>query len=208
MTTRGFVVGALALAAMAVSASAEAQPARQQRGAGLPPADQPVIQKIPQPSRLSVEGGAGVLGFVGGIGTLGPTWNVRVTGVVTPRWDLEANYLGAANTRADTRESLVMTSIDAGVRYNITLPNQFPVQAYVVGGAGYANFAGKHGDAATLVIPVSAGAERMLTRNIKVGARFQYRPAFFDNLASPITPVGEKPGADTWSLLANVGGGF
>jgi hypothetical protein len=178
------------------------------RVAGLPPADQPMIQRIPKPHTLSVEGGGGVVGFVGGTGTPGPAWNLRVTGAMTPRFSIEGNYLGSVNQRSDTKDSLVMTSVDAGVRYNILLPEQFPVQPFVVGGVGYAGFAGRYGDPAMLVVPVAVGAERLLTPAIKVGARFSYRPAFFDNLSTPATPRGETPGADTWTLLAQIGGGF
>lgn len=177
------------------------------RVAGLPPADQPVLKRIPQPV-ISVEGGGGVVGFVGGTGAPGPAWNLRVTGVMSDRISIEGNYLGSVNERSDTKDSLVMTAIDAGLRYNLMLPEQFPVQPFVVGGVGYAGFAGRNGDPAMLVVPLVLGAERLLTPNIKVGARFSYRPAFFDDLSTPATRRGDKPGADTWTLLAQIGGGF
>jgi hypothetical protein len=116
--------------------------------------------------------------------------------------------MGSVNERSDNGDSLVMTGIDAGIRYNLVLPERFPVLPFVVGGVGYAGFAGRNGDPAMLVVPVVVGAERMLTPNIKVGARFSYRPAFFDDLSTPSTPRGESPGADTWTLLAQIGGGF
>lgn len=218
----GLVTALLTVVAMGAPASALAQetaPAQEQRPraqepqaqparvAGLPPADQPMIRRIPQPV-LSVEGGGGIVGFVGGTGTPGPAWNLRVTGTLTERFAIEGNYLGSVNERTDTKESLVMTALDAGVRYNILLPEQFPIQPYVVGGVGYAGFAGRYGDTAMLTVPVVIGGERLLTPNIKVGARFSYRPAFFDDLSTPMTPRGEKPGADTWTLLAQIGGGF
>jgi hypothetical protein len=185
----------------------QAQP-NQGRVAGLPPADEPMIQRIPKPHTLSVEGGGGVVGFVGGTGAPGPAWNLRITGAMTPRFAVEGNYLGSVNQRSDTKDSLVMTSVDVGLRYNILLPEQFPVQPFVVGGAGYAGFAGRYGDPATLVLPVAVGAERLLTPAIKVGARFSYRPTFFDDLSGPTTARGSKPGASTWTLLAQIGGGF
>jgi hypothetical protein len=177
------------------------------RMTGLPPADQPVVRRIPRPI-VSVEGGGGVVGFVGGAGKPGPAWNLRVSGALSDRFAIEGNYMGSVNERSDNNETLVMTALDAGVRYNILLPEQFPVQPFVVGGAGYAGFAGRYGDPAMLTLPLVAGAERLLTPNIKVGARFSYRPAFFDNLATPLTPRGETQGADTWTLLAQIGGGF
>jgi hypothetical protein len=173
----------------------------------LPPADQPVVRRIPQPV-ISVEGGGGIVGFVGGVGAPGPAWNLRVTGTLSERFAIEGNYLGSVNERTDTKDSLVMTAIDAGVRYNVLLADQFPVQPFVVGGVGYAGFAGRNGDPAMLIVPLVVGAERLLTPNIKVGARFSYRPAFFDDLSTPTTPRGQAPGADTWTLLAQIGGGF
>ncbi|MBK9264853.1 MAG: outer membrane beta-barrel protein [Polyangiaceae bacterium] len=180
---------------------------QQGRVAGLPPADQPMIRRIPQPI-VSIEGGGGVVGFVGGAGSPGPAWNLRVTGALSDRFSIEGNYLGSVNDRSDNGESLVMTAIDAGVRYNVLLPEQFPVQPFVVAGAGYAGFAGNGGDPATMVVPLVAGAERLLTPNIKVGARFSYRPAFFDDLSLPNAAKGDRQGADTWTLLAQIGGGF
>jgi hypothetical protein len=166
------------------------------------------MRRLPQPT-VAVEGGAGLVGFVGGVGSLGPGWNVRVSGALNPRFALEGNYVGSINERADTRDTLVMTALDAGVRYNLVDASALPLQPFITAGVGYAGFAGKNGDAATLITPVSVGADRMLTPNIKVGGRFSYRPAFFDNLSSPATPRGANPpGADTWSLLAQIGGGF
>ncbi len=212
----GYRAALLAVVAMGTPVSARAQtspspakepPSPSEKRTGLPPADQPVLRHIPRPV-LSVEGGGGVIGFVGGAGAPGPAWNLRVTGAMSDRIAIEGNYMGSINTRTDTKDSLVMTAIDAGLRYNLLLPEQFPVQPFVVGGVGYAGFAGKNGDPAMLVVPLVIGAERLLTPNIKVGARFSYRPAFFDDLSTPLTPRGEKVGADTWTLLAQVGGGF
>lgn len=204
MKIRGLVAVALAAAAMAPVASAQAQTRR----GGLPNADQPVIRNWPQPT-IAVEGGAGIVGFVGGAASLGPAWNVRVSGAVSERFVLEGNYVGGLSQRADTGDSLVMTALDAGGRYNFLLPDQSPFVPFAGVGVGYAGFAGKYGDAATLIVPVSGGVERMLTQNVKVGARFSYRPAFFDDLGTDLPGTrGASPGADTWSLLAQVGGGF
>jgi hypothetical protein len=196
----------LAALAAAVAIGAPLSAYAQQR-AGVPPADQPLIRRFPQPA-YSVEGGAGIVGFTGGVGGLGAGWNVRVNGALSERFSLEANYTGSINQRADTRNNLVMTAVDVGGRYNLAPADALPLQPFVTAGVGYAGFAGRYGDGATLIVPVGVGADRMLTPNIKVGGRFTYRPAFFDNLASPITPLGDQPGADTWSLIANLGGGF
>lgn len=213
MKTR-LVATQLAVVVIAVPVLARAQQPAPERVsqpggtvAGLPPADQPMVKRIPRPV-VAVEGGGGVVGFVGGTGKPGPAWNLRVTGTMSDRWSVEGNYMGSVNERSDTGDSLVMTGIDVGVRYNLLLPDQFPVLPFVVGGAGYAGFAGRNGDPAMLVVPLVVGAERLLTPNIKVGARFSYRPAFFDDLSTPSTPRRETPGADTWTLLAQIGGGF
>ncbi len=202
--TTGRIVATL-LAAFALAAPTLAHAQTNQRG--MPPADQPVLRNIPQPT-YSVEGGAGIVGFVGGVGSLGPGWNVRVSGALDDRWSIEGNYLGSSNTRADTRDPIVMTSLDAGIRYNLTDGTRLPLRPFVAGGVGYAGFAGNYGDAFTLVVPVAVGADRMLTESIRVGGRFSYRPAFFDNMGTPTTPAGNEPGADTWTLLAQIGGGF
>jgi len=221
MTTK-WIATLLAVAAMSASTSARAQQPQQPtptdrsepraapkegRVAGLPPADQPMLRRIPQPV-ISVEGGGGVVGFVGGVGAPGPAWNLRVTGSMSDRVAIEGNYMGSVNTRNDTKDSLVMTAIDVGLRYNLLLPEQFFLQPFVVGGVGYAGFAGRNGDPATLIVPLVIGGERLLTPNLKIGARFSYRPAFFDDLSTPTTPRGDHPGADMWTLLAQIGGGF
>ena len=200
-------VGWAAVAAMTFAGAAQAQEAAREppgeAGRGVPPADQPIITRIPQP-RLAVEGGAGVLGYTGGGAGLGVAWNARVTGTLSPRLAIEANYVGAANQIPREDETLVMTSIDAGVRYNILLAENAPVVPFVVAGVGYAGWSGDNGDPFALTVPLTAGAERMLTRNIKVGARVGFKPAFFDRLGDEP----DAPGGDTWSLTGHVGGGF
>jgi hypothetical protein len=170
-----------------------------------PPADRPLIKRVPKPS-ISVDGGAGVLGYINGTGRLGPAWNVRVTGEFTPRIAIEGNYVGASNKRADGTGTLTYTSLDADVRYNVLRADQAPVQPYLAAGLGYAGWFGPGGRAASLVIPLSAGVERMLTQNIKIGARFTLRPSFFDDLG--YRGQRNPPGGDSWGLLANVGGAF
>lgn len=209
------VVGLTAPFGVCAGESTESQASRSKeprrsdegRAGGLPPADQPMLRRIPQPV-LSVEGGGGIVGFVGGTGAPGPGWNLRITGALSDRVAIEGNYLGSINERIDTNDSLVMTTIDAGIRYNLLLADEFVVQPFVVGGAGYAGFAGKNGDPAMLVVPLAVGVERLLTPNVKIGARFGYRPAFFDDLSTPKMFRNDKLGADTWTLLAQVGGGF
>jgi hypothetical protein len=210
-TRRLAAAGMAAVATMALAGLASAQdrtegvaPGRQGALANVPPADQPLVQRIPEPS-LSIEGGFGMLGFVAGAANVGPSWNVRVTGAMTPRLAVEANYTGSVNQRAAVKSTLVLTSLDAGVRYNILRADQAIVQPFAVAGVGYAAWAGKGGDAFMVTVPVAVGVERLITRNIKLGARFNFRPAFFDDLTYP---GGARTGADSWSLVANGGGAF
>jgi opacity protein-like surface antigen len=220
-TRRLAAAGMAAVATMALAAAASAQdrtPAAQegqtgqsgQTGPGpaagitVPPADQPLIRRLPEPS-ISIEGGLGVLGYVAGAGQVGPGWNVRVTGALSPRLAVEGNYLGAVNQRAAVKRSLVLTSFDAGVRYNLMRADEAVVQPFVVAGVGYAGWAGKGGDAFALAVPITAGVERMVTRNIKLGARFNFRPAFFDDLT---LPGGNRTGGDSWVLSGYGGGAF
>lgn len=170
-----------------------------------PPADQPLIQEIPQPT-YSVEGGAGVLGYISGTGRVGPAWNLRVTGAFSPRWAAEANYVGAANGRTDNAGTLTYTSLDARARFNVLLADQAAVQPYVTAGLGYGAFIGPGGAPAALVLPVAIGVERLLTPNVKIGARLDVRPSFFEDL----TYGDEKnaPGGSTWAILAGAGGAF
>lgn len=173
---------------------------------GLPPADQPLIQGKIEPVWLTFEGGAGVLGYLGGGAALGPAWNVRVAGVISERVAIEGNYLGSINQRADREGSLVYTGVDADVRYNILLANQAPVQPYVAGGIGYAAYIGADGDAGAITFPLSLGVERLLSRHITVGARLNVRPAVLDDLGAEYEK--NSPGGDTWSLTAHLGGAF
>jgi hypothetical protein len=214
MTTRRMVAAGLAAAGMTAVAPAAAQ--TQPSGnpnvpppiASPPPADRPILPARIQP-RITVEGGAGVLGYISGTASVGPAWNARVTGAINDRLAVEGNYVGSVNRRTDQTGSLVYTSFDADVRYNILRADQAPLQPYVVGGLGYVAYIGPGGDGAALTIPLAVGAERLITEQIKAGARFNLRPAFFDNLSHGW----EKPDAagttgGTWSLLANVGGAF
>ncbi|WP_437973691.1 hypothetical protein WMF11_33830 [Sorangium sp. So ce295] len=211
MSTRRLAAAAMTAAGMmALAGAAEAQGAagrdQQVRPTGnLPPADQPLIRRIPEPT-VAVEGGLGVLGFLGGAAGVGPSWNVRVTGSMSPRVAVEANYTGSVNERAIVGKSLVMTSFDAGLRYNILRADEAVVQPFVVGGVGYVGWAGRGGDAFALSVPLTAGVERLVTRNVKLGARFNFRPAFFDDLS--LGGATSPTGGDTWALLAHGGGAF
>ncbi|WP_438032370.1 hypothetical protein [Sorangium sp. So ce204] len=211
MSTRRLAAAAMTAAGMmALAGAAEAQGAAgrdpQARPTGnLPPADQPLIRRIPEPT-VAVEGGLGVLGFLGGAAGVGPSWNVRVTGSMSPRVAVEANYTGSVNERAIVGKSLVMTSLDAGLRYNILRADEAIVQPFVVGGVGYVGWAGRGGDAFALSVPLTAGVERLVTRNVKLGARFNFRPAFFDDLS--LGGSRSQTGGDTWALLAHGGGAF
>jgi hypothetical protein len=217
MRTRGIIAVGLVASAATVAAPAFGQvnPNAPPPGGGPavniavpepPPADRPLIKNIPPPAAFVLDAGAGVLGYVGGTGALGPSWNVRVTADFTRRFSVEGNYLGSVNRRSDNTGSLTYQSVDADVRYNILRADEAPVQPYVSAGLGWAGFFGQGGDPLTLVIPVSAGVERMLTERIKIGARFNLRPTFFDDLGHGYEK--NPPGGSTWSLVANVGGGF
>ena len=216
MSTRAMVAVGLAASATTLVAPAFAQgnpntppPGQPSFNAPInqpPPADQPLITRPPQPTAFIVDGGAGVLGYLGGTGRVGPAWNVRLTIDFSRRFAAEANYVGAANTRSDKTGTLIYNSLDAGVRYNILRADEAPVQPYVSGGLGWGSWAGPGGTPAALVIPVSAGIERMLTEHIKVGARFNLRPSFFDDLGHGDEK--NAPGGSSWNLVANLGGAF
>jgi hypothetical protein len=214
MTMRRMVAAGLAAAAMTASLPALAQPPPGGNPntpppiAGPPPADRPILPARIQPT-IVVEGGAGVLGYIAGTASIGPAWNARVTAYITPRWAAEGNYTGSVNRRTDQTGSLVYTAVDADVRYNLLRADQFVVQPYVVGGLGYVGYIGPGGDGAALTTPVAFGAERLITEQIKAGARFNLRPAFFDDLShgwEKANAAGTTGGV--WTLLANVGGAF
>jgi hypothetical protein len=205
MTMRAMVVFGLSASLVMAAAVAQAEPAVNIAVPEAPPADQPLIRKVPKPI-LSIEAGAGVLGYIGGVGGLGPAWNVRVTGEFTPRFALEGNYIGAANSRSDNTGTISYQSVDAQFRYNILLADQAPLQPFITAGVGWAGWIGPGGTPAALVLPFSVGAERLLTPNIKVGARVALRPALFDDLGHGHEK--NPPGGDAWALLANMGGEF
>lgn len=208
MKNHGLVAVSLtALATVAFSVVGEGVASAQEPAPGargeIPAADQPLIRRVPEP-RFSVEGGAGALGFIGGGAQVGAAWNVRVSAAMSPSWAGELAYTGAANNVPRVDDTLVMTALDASARYNILRADQAPVQPFVTAGIGYAGWSGDNGDPFALTIPVSAGAERMLTDNVKIGARFTVKPAFFDDLGEEP----DAPGGDSWSLFGNVGGAF
>jgi hypothetical protein len=181
--------------------------------ANIPEADQPLVYAEAKPlsvERLSIDGGAGILGYLSGAGQIGFSWGARARYTLSPRVVLEANYNGAVNKRPVINTTLLATFVDADVRYNILRADSAPVQPYVVAGVGWGGFAGKGGDMGTLIVPVAVGAERSLTSHIKIGARFTFRPAFFDELTYNIPGVLDtnEPGGDTYELVANVGGSF
>lgn len=201
MTARAvFAAGAIASALTLFTGAAGAQEMGSQ---AVPPADQPLVRKIPTP-RIGLEAGAGVLGYTGGAASLGPAWNVRVTGNLSRRFAIEGSYVGSVSEASRVNDTLVMTSFNAGLRYNILPADVGPVQPYAVAGVGYAGWSGKSGDPATLIFPLGIGVERMLTRSVKVGARANFTPAFFDKLGSGPN----APGGDTWALQGHLGGAF
>lgn len=170
-----------------------------------PPANQPLVTNVPKPE-YSVEGGAGLLGYINGAGKVGPAWNVRVTAEFTPRIAAEGNYVGAANARSDEAGTLVYNSFDGGFRYNILRADEAPVQPYAVIGLGYAGWSGPGGSPAALVIPGTIGVERMLTEHIKIGARFNLRPSFGEDLSRGVER--NPQGGSAWSMLVGAGGAF
>ncbi len=205
MSKRGLSTVVLtALATLTIAGAASAQ----ERGIlrptdNVPAADRPLIRHIEEPD-YTIEGGAGVLGYIGGGATVGPAWNVRVSALFSPDFAGELAYTGAANEVARRDDAVVMTAIDAQLRYNVLRAEDAVVQPFLAGGVGYTGYAGEDGDGFAVGIPVSAGVERMLTPSVKLGARFNVRPAFFDELGD----VGETTGGDTWSVVGNFGGAF
>ena len=177
--------------------------------AGPPPADRPILSAHLQPT-LSFEGGAGVLGYISGTAAVGPAWNARVTASISERFAVEGNYTGSVNRRSDQTGSLVYTAVDADLRYNLLRADQFVVQPYLAGGIGYVGYGGPGGDGAAVTTPLAVGAERLITENIKAGARFNLRPSFFDDLShkGQAATSAAATGGSVWSLLANVGGAF
>jgi hypothetical protein len=212
MTTRSLLALGLLASLTTVGASAWADPQQNAPGGSVnvqvptpPPADQPLIRRIPKPV-LSVDGGAGVIGYLGGAAGLGPAWTVRVTGEFSPRFAAEGNYTGSANSRSDGTGTLTYTSLDADLRYNILLADEAPVQPFVAAGLGWAGWFGPGGAPAALVVPVNVGVERLLTDRIKIGARFALRPTLGADLGHGYER--NPPGGSTWALTANVGGWF
>ena len=217
MITQRMVAAGLALAGMTAAAPVLAQTAPGQNPnappppaiPAPPPADRPLLPERIQPTSISVEGGAGVLGYISGTAAVGPAWNVRATVGINERFAVEGNYTGSVNRRADRTGSLVYTAVDADIRYNILRADQAPLQPYLAAGIGYVGYAGTGGDGAAVTTPVGVGAERLITPRIKAGARFNLRPAFFDNLALEGAPADTPAtGGGAWNLLANVGGAF
>lgn len=212
MSTRSLLALGLAATLTTLGAAAEAETPQGAPGGSInvtvpepPPADVPLIRKIPTPL-LSVDGGVGIIGYIGGTAALGPAWNVRVTGDFNPRFAVEGNYTGAVNRRSDGTGSLMYASLDGDLRYNILRADQAPVEPFVAAGLGWVGWIGPGGTPAAVVIPITVGAERLLTEHIKIGARFALRPSLFEDLGHGYEQ--NRPTGDTWSLLANVGGYF
>jgi hypothetical protein len=208
MVAAGLITAAMAATFPALAQQGRSANPNQPAPSGPPPADRPLVPAHIQPT-LSFEGGAGVLGYISGTAAVGPAWNARVTASINERFAVEGNYTGSVNRRSDQSGSLVYTAVDADLRYNLLHADQFPVQPYLAGGIGYVGYAGPGGDGAAVSIPVAVGAERLITEHIKAGARFNLRPAFFDDLSHRDQPANTAAtGGSVWSLLANVGGAF
>jgi hypothetical protein len=203
----GVLVGLAVLGGLPVSAYAQNTETGARRTSDTPRANEPVMPRLPEPV-FTAEAGAGVLGFVAGAASVGPAWNVRITANLTNRFALEGNYVGSVNQRTETDNALVMSAVDADLRYNILRGYEAPVQPFVTAGFGYAAFGGSNGDLGTVTLPVGVGVERLLTPGIKVGGRIAYRPALFDHLGEDDQATEDQPGADTWTVLAHLGGAF
>ncbi|AKT38667.1 outer membrane beta-barrel protein [Chondromyces crocatus] len=211
MNTLGFVSMGFAVVAVGLTftGAASAQSSSYARDypdlnvRNVPPSDKPLIRKIPQPD-YSLEGGFGIVGYLDGAASIGPAWNVRFTAAFNQRFAGELSYMGSSSSVAQTDSSLVMTALDASARFNILLADQAFVQPFVAAGLGYAGFAGEGGDPFTVTVPVAAGVERLLTEHVKVGARFNVRPTFFDDIGTGP----ETQGADSWQVVGQVGGAF
>jgi len=175
----------------------------------VPHADQPLVPEDVEPM-FGFEGGAGILGFFDGAASIGPAWEARLRAHFTPTWALEATYLGSVNDREDNDSTMVTTQIDASARYNAFRAFNLPLQPFVTAGLGYAGFSGDDGDMATLLVPLGLGVDRALTPNIRVGARFDFRLVFGEDLDTPRDRVMDEdgPGGDNWSVVAHLGGQF
>jgi hypothetical protein len=201
---------ATALLLTAAAASAQTR-TPSNPNAPIPPADEPLVEdvNVPEPI-LSFEGGLGVAGFTGGAAALGPAWQGRVTAHFTERWAAEAEYVGGVHERQDNNDTMVTTQVAAAGRYNLLRARQLPLQPFVTAGIGYAGFSGDDGDMSAIVVPLGVGADRMLTRNIRFGARLNFRPVFGEDLSTAQDRLEDEsgPGGDTWLLIANIGGAF
>lgn len=210
MAARAFSAASIAALTLAPALAlaqnnAPPEPPQARRGADVPLV--PTGERYDEPI-ITIEGGAGVMGYPGGAASVGPAWNARVTSKFTPRLAAEGNYVGGLSSRPQTADALMMASFDVSGRYNLLRLDEAPVQPFVTAGVGYAAFIGDDGDLFTMVVPVGAGIEKNLTRSIKLGGRFQYRPAFFDHLGRDDVAPNLQPGGDTFQILAQVGGGF
>ena len=213
MIHKMLAVGSAAIVLTAVmSASAQQTPETTQGvGAAEPPrADRPIVPPDVEPV-FAFEGGAGMLGYLGGTAAIGPAWQARIRANFTPMWAVEATYLGAVNDRSDNDEMMLTTQIDGSVRFNAFRNYNLPVQPFLTAGVGYAGFATDEGsDLAALVLPIGAGVDRALTPNLRLGARFNLRPVVGDNLQTDRQRAmgDEGSGGDSWSLAAHIGGEF
>lgn len=197
------------LAAVGTASAQQGAPEQGAPAAGAPRADQPLLPPDVDPV-FGFEAGGGILGYFDGTASVGPLWQVRARAHFTPSWSAEVTYVGSVNDRQDNDSTMVTTQIDGSVRYDMLRSYNLPVQPFATAGLGYAGFSGDDGDMAAFVVPLGVGADRALTRNIRVGARFNFRPVFADNLATPRDRIeGEDgPGGDNWSIAAHLGGQF
>ena len=178
MTRRLLAIGS-AITVLAAVGTASAQQGTPQQGtppqgaAVAPRADQPLLPPDTDPV-FGFEGGAGILGYFDGTASVGPVWQARLRAHLTRDWSVEATYMGSVNDREDNDATMVTTHIDGSVRYDAFRSYNFPVQPFMTAGLGYVGFAGDDGDMAAVTIPLGVGGDRALTRNIRVGARFNF----------------------------------
>jgi hypothetical protein len=153
-----------------------------------------VVGEEPAESVVNVDGGAGVLGYFGGYGRVGPAWTVGVTANLTPRFGVQANYTGASNYAYAEDARVLLTALDGDVRFNVLRPDAF-LQPFVTAGVGWEGLKTPGGMLSMIDFPFTAGADKVISHGrFKLGARFEARPA-----------VG---GPNAWGVLASLGGRF
>src|SRR5262245_19393634 len=124
----GLSMGLGAMPAQAEQGAASTAGATYER---IPRADEPLLNPAKIQPTLTLEAGAGVLGYIGGTAGLGPAWNIRAIFGMTRRIAIEGNYLGSFNERSGRPGSLLYTGVDVDFRYNFLLPEEAPLVPFL-----------------------------------------------------------------------------